>query len=432
MNSSAAQDVSKLGAFSTTVAYVAQFYPLWFTYNQSRFANHNRLVGPEKVTALYQIVVAINVDTLYASTFLDLGTEPVILTIPGTSATYSMLNLDAYGDIFQTSIPPATPGTYGFTGPNFTGTLPDGVVQVTMPHDFSILIFRADKYSSTGEDQSSEAAQFRTSLNVRSLSTYLSDPSENTTLILPEVAFAIPYKTVADNVVQINPINFLRQLQTAVASSNTPSMPAAVQALSDRFDSLFGDGSSKHDEFAAGAQAGHELILDNYLSNTGETNWINFTNIGAWGNNVLDRSSITEFIQYGNGYPTAAYFHAFKDGDGAPLDGNNGEGYVLTFLPDEIPQAKRFWSLTAYTPNSIELIENSADKYNVASYTPGLQTGADGSVSIYIARECPPNVPQANWLPVSHRRFNLMLRVYGPEGTVLDQTYVPPAIRRAV
>ena len=31
--------VSELSAFDTTVAYVAQFYPLWFTYYQSRLAN---------------------------------------------------------------------------------------------------------------------------------------------------------------------------------------------------------------------------------------------------------------------------------------------------------------------------------------------------------------------------------------------------------
>ena len=67
----APQDISQMGPYSTAVAYVAQFYPLWFTYNQSRFATHNRLVGPDQVTPLYQIVVAINVDTLYASTFLE-------------------------------------------------------------------------------------------------------------------------------------------------------------------------------------------------------------------------------------------------------------------------------------------------------------------------------------------------------------------------
>jgi hypothetical protein len=342
-----------------------------------------------------------------------------------------MLTLDPYCDIFQTTIPSATAGTYAFIGPGgYTGTLPSGVTAVEMPLNFCVLIFRADKYTSSGQDIMSEAEKFRKELKLQTLSGYTSDPSGGGAVIAPEVIFAIPYKTIADNLVKINPITFLKQLQAAVASSNTPAMPPDVQALSDHFDSLFGDGGSKPDELAAGAQAGHELIVDRYLTNTGKTNWINFTNIGDWGDNVVDRSAITEFIQYGNGYPTAAYFQAFKDEGGASLDGNNGEGYVLTFKADEIPEAQRFWSVTAYTPNSIELIENPANVYDVASYTPGLQTGRDGSISIYMARERPLDAPEANWLPVSNRRFNVMLRVYGPEGSVLDQTYIPPGIRR--
>jgi hypothetical protein len=39
-------------------------------------------------------------------------------------------------------------------------------------------------------------------------------------------------------------------------------------------------------------------------------------------------------------------------------------------------------------------------------------------------------VPMANWLPIPPGTFNIMLRVYGPEGTVADNTYVPPGIRR--
>jgi hypothetical protein len=429
--SNGSQDVSRMGAFSTTVAYVAQFYPLWFTYNQSRFATHNRLVGPDRVSPLYHIVVAINVDTLYASTFLELAAEPVVLTIPETPVTYSMLTLDPYGDIFNSGIPAQTAGTYAFTGPDYKGMIPDGITQVPMPLNVCTLIFRADKYSATGEDQMAEAEKFRKTLRMLALSNYVKDPSEGEAWVLPEVAFAIPYKTIADNLITKAPITFLKELQTAVASPNTPPMLPAVQRLSEHFDNLFGDGSANLNEFSAGARAGHQLILDRYLTHTDaeRKHWITFLNMGDWGAQVVERSGITEFIQYGNGRSTAAYYHAFKDETGTPLDGDNGAGYVLTFSAEQIPQAKRFWSLTAYTPESIELIANSANKYVVASYLPGLEKGADGSVSIYIAREQPAGAPEANWLPVSHGPFNLMLRVYGPEGNVTGE-YVPPGIRR--
>jgi hypothetical protein len=196
-------------------------------------------------------------------------------------------------------------------------------------------------------------------------------------------------------------------------SSNTPPLTPQEQTISDEFDAVFGDGGSSvrpamKIAFIRGARAAHHAILDNYLGNRGPNNWIHFTNIGSWGDEVLDRASITEFIQFGNGISTAAYYHTFRDGHGAALRGSAAGGYVLTFPPGGQPPAERFWSLTAYTPKSIELIRNSADKYVVASYTPGLQTSRDGSVSIYISRTKPAGVPEANWLPVSRRPFRDM------------------------
>src|SRR6185312_13396165 len=84
--------IARLSAFDTTVAYVVQFYPLWFTYYQRLLPRPNSLAGPDRVSPIYHYVVAINVDTVYASTYLDLA-EPVILTIPETAVTYSILML---------------------------------------------------------------------------------------------------------------------------------------------------------------------------------------------------------------------------------------------------------------------------------------------------------------------------------------------------
>lgn len=426
-------------AFATTVAYVSQFYPLWFTYYQSLHASHNRLVGPSRVTPIYQTVVAINVDTLYASTFFELAAQPVVLTVPSTTANYSILTVDAYGDIFDAGIAANTAGTYALTGPGFSGSLPSGVTQISMPVDFGVLIFRADKFSSSGVDETAAAQEFRASLKMQELCDYTGSPcpggaahssNDGSTLILPVAAFAIPYKTIADTLVATDPIAFLKQLQTAVASSNTPPMTPAVAALAKLFDRQFGSGGAKQWDFAAGAQAAHALILQSYLTHTGSTNWINFENIGDWGDQIVQRSAITEFIQYGNGHSTAAYYQAFKDGSGQALDGSHGNTYVLTFPAGQLPQAKRFWSVTAYTPNAIELVANSAQKYEVASYDSGLVTSPDGSLSIYMAPTLPAGVPAANWLPIPQRAFNVMLRVYGPEGSVAAGTYVPPAVAK--
>jgi hypothetical protein len=383
-------------------------------------------------------VVAINVDTLYASSDLDLSAQPVVLTIPETTppfTSYSILMLDPYGDLLSPNppIPPMTPGSYALIGPGgFTGTLPQGVTPITLPVNFSALIFRADKFSGD-VDQTTQANMFRKSLTTQSLSDYV--PGGGTpTKIAREFFFSVPFKTTADNLIAQDPIAFLRQLQRAVISDHTPTLSPYEQALSDRFDSLFANRNMSRSEFSKGAQAAHQLILDRYLTFTHwapiPTNWIHFKNIGDWGNQVVERSSITEFIQYANNIKAAAYYHAFKDANGNPLDGSNTRGYVLTFSPKEIPEATRFWSLTAYTPEAIELVPNPARKYAVASYTPNLQPNDDGSLSVYMAQQLPVGVPMANWLPIPAGAFNIMLRIYGPEESVEDDTYVPPPIEK--
>jgi hypothetical protein len=421
------------GALATTLDYVSTFYPLWFTYYQSQLGSHNQLAGPERVTPVYKLVVLINVDTIYASAFLDLTAEPIVINIPSTPVTYSILTLDPYGNIFDPGLTAGTPGTYALVGPGFSGKIPKGVTRISMPLNFSTLIFRADKFSPTGENQIKEADDFRRSLTTQTLSDYKAGKPATATVIFPVEAFVLSAKRIADQLIERQPIEFLKQLQIAVHAPNTPPLSSREQALSDQFDALFGDGSfgeKKSLQLSAGARAAHELIIDRYLTYRGPTNWIHFTNIGDWGPHVVERAAITEFCQYCNDIEAAAYYHAFRDSKGRPLDGTDPRGYVLHIPKSKIPEAKRFWSITAYTPDTVELVRNDARKYAVASYTPGLQFNADGSVTIYLAREQPAGVPEANWLPVPSGSFNIALRVYGPEGAVSDNTYIPPGIRK--
>ncbi len=425
--------------FETTVKYVEHFYPLWFTYWQTRFAKPNRLVGPDHISPIYRYVVAINDDTVYVSSFLDLSGEPVILTIPESSnLSYSVLMLDPYGDkIVQSIITPPAPGTFALYGPGFNGMVPPELTPVPLPLNHLALIFRIDKFTN-GVDVTSKADKFRSTLATEPLCAYEGrtcppdTPPGGLAKIVHEAAFAFPFKTTADTLIATDPILFLRMLQIAVLSHKTPTMPPELQELSDEFNALFARVNTYRPEFANGTRAAHAAIVNDYLNNTGPTNWITYSNIGIWApDEFIQRSSITEFIQYANDHEAAAYYHAFKDGDGLPLDGTDPNGYVLTFSAQQIPSFKRFWSLTAYTPEAIELVPNPANKYLVASYAPGLETNQDGSIAIYMARQLPSGVNPANWLPIPPGPFNIMLRVYGPKGSVEDNTYVPPAVTKA-
>lgn len=419
-------------AYRTTFDYYLRFYPRWFSYRQALQPPANTLFGPRRVTPLYKTVVAINDDTLYASCFVDLSSEPVVLTIPATQVSYSLFTANLFGEVFKTSIPAGTPGSYALTGPGWSGHLPEGVTQIRVPVDFSQWIIRSDRYTD-GVNTVEAAGEFRASLRIQTLSKFESEPSGGATRVISEAYYAVPYKGIADRESRRTPILFLRQLQEAMHASSTQPLSASDRRLSKRFDALFGEGGassgSKRAQFARAVRDVHALILRHYRSHTIGRNWISFANIGEWGRSYLDRDAITEYIQWGNNHATAAYFHTFKDSRGRALNGKRGHVYVLRFRRGQIPEAERFWSLTAYLPRSIELVPNAAKKYLVASYTPRLKTGRDGSISIYIAHRRPRGVPAANWLPAPRGKFNLMLRVYGPEGSVAAGKYVPPAVK---
>ena len=424
-SSSSAPNAARSGAFATAERYVVTFYPLWFSHAQAAAASSNRMVSPDRMGPLWHEVVAPNDDTYYGCTYLYLAQEPVVLTIPSTRATWSLLSTDAYGGVYDTGI--SASGVYAFTGPGWSGTLPSGMTQIKMPTNFSNMIIRSDKFSATGQNQEAEAQRFRSSFACETLSEYETDPPGPHTKLYPLAAYSFPFKTHADNLIASDPMKFLKALQTAVASSNTPPLSKADQALSNAFDAYFDASNPDTAALSAGARKAHEMIVNAYLSNTGKTKWITFSTIGTTWSDLV-RSAITEFIQYGNSHATAAYYQTFDDGSGAALDASR-HGYVLTFTKKQIPQAKRFWSLTAYIPDSITLYKNALNKYLVGSYTPGLQAGKDGSISIYMSPQRPNGVAAANWLPVPNGPFNVMLRVYGPEGTVESGTYVPPAVR---
>jgi hypothetical protein len=412
--------------YTVAKEYVTEFYPLILSHTQSRIGTYNRLAGPDRISPLYHVVVAINDDTLYASSFVNLKEEPLILTIPSTPGTYSILTLDGYGNIFESGIQAGTSGIYALTGPGWSGTLPEGIKPMPVPLDYFVLIFRADKFSSTGEDQRQEADQFRRTLKAQTLSNYLINPSAGETVILPEVEFSLPFKTTFDAMVQNDPVAFLKLLQRAVASPNTPPLSATQAQIVKAFDQAF-QQDPRNSELIKGAQAAHDQIVNGYKKNTGPTQWINYDDIGAWGDNSLARSQIAEYIQYANGRKTAMYYHAFTDANRSQLNGKNSQVYTLTFPAGQQPPASRFWSLTAYTPEAIELIPNSANKYVVASYTPPA-ANPDGSITIFMSNQLPEGVAESNWLPVLRGPFNVMLRIYGSEGKSLAGTYLPPAI----
>lgn len=389
--------------------------------------------------------MAINVDTLYASSSIDVSKEPAVLYVPPSQDVgYSVLMMDAFGYNYQVGIPDHPAGeafgeeVYVLVGPSLSDStpLPSNATLITLPYDYMIVIFRSDIYSENGTDLTQESNEFRSNLQLLNLTSYESSPDAGKTKIIPVEYYSEPYKVLHDRMVQENPIEYLEMLQKAVDSVIVPQLSEPEMIIKEQFDAMFGDeqAQSCDSEFAAGAKSAYQDIVNNYLGNEDGNGWIHFVDITQWNASSkegrLNRASTTEYIQWANGIDTAAYYHTFVDASGNPLDGSGGQQYTITFSREEIPEASRFWSITAYTPESVELIPNEANRYHVASYTPGLEYAQDGSLTVYISAEQPTGVSDANWLPVSDEPFNLMLRIYGvvPNSSVASNTYEPPPV----
>src|SRR5271157_3728835 len=78
-----------------------------------------------------------NADTLYTEAWLDVSSEPVILSIPDTGARYYIAPmLDGWSEVFKVAGTYTTGNkaqTYAITGPGWSGTLPKGMTRVKSP-----------------------------------------------------------------------------------------------------------------------------------------------------------------------------------------------------------------------------------------------------------------------------------------------------------
>jgi hypothetical protein len=55
----------------------------------------------------------------------------------------------------------------------------------------------------------------------------------------------------------------------------------------------------------------------------------------------------------------------------------------------------------------------------------------DGSLDIYVQKDSPGKVKEANWLPAADGEFSITMRNYWPKAEALDGTWKPGAVAAA-
>ena len=98
----------------------------------NQFAHAPSFPDPE-----FKNVVSPNADTRYSIAWLDLSREPIVLHVPDTQGRYDLLPmLDAWMNVFASPGKRTTgtgEGNFAIVGPEWRGTLPDGVKEIKAP-----------------------------------------------------------------------------------------------------------------------------------------------------------------------------------------------------------------------------------------------------------------------------------------------------------
>jgi len=396
----------------------------------NQFVHYRRFVD-----ASNRSVVGFNVDNLYSLAWVDLRAEPLVLAVPAMGDRYWMMQIvDAWNGV------PATPGSrtlsgddphvFLVAGPDWKGTVPEGMELLRSPTNLGGIGGRT--YCAGADDYAAvNALQDQYQLTPLSAwgkpytlpaSVPLKEGADGETLVNKQVMAldAEQFFSNLNRLMMTNPpyaadaptLEKLRPLGIA------PGAPFATEGL----------GADVVAALEEGVAQGKSALAAEMKSLGKMVNYWGLTyDMGRYGTRYAYRAAWTFVGIGGNVIEDAFYPLALNDADGKPLSGEHK--YTLTFKKDAWPPADAFWSMTLYDIEGY-LVDNPLDRYAIGDRS-GMTPNPDGSLTIYIQSESPGKDKEANWLPAPKvGPFKLAMRLYVPRASVLDGSWVPPAVQR--
>lgn len=399
-------------------------------------APHNQFIHAAALaTAEFKNVVTPNVDTIYSQIMLDLSKDAVILEMPRTERFCTAQLIDAYTncvDVLDASTFEGESGCFILTGPGFDGGIPDGMTQIKYPSSLGWIIIRTICF-----DKADEAAvhEIQSRMSVYTLSQFENGSvGESVRGSYDEKNDFIPSEWVKGL-----PMDEYFSRANALMAENPPTAEDAAM-MAELAKINVGPGMSFDSGiFGTGAEALWQKVTGGVLASTSQSAMRFFTRSGNWsymgepiaefGTEYDYRAFIAIFGLGANPVSVAVYPKTDVDSDGGRLHGENS--YVLHFEKDGLPPTEGygFWSVTAYTSKDNFLIDNEIDRYCINNRSDVVYN-EDGSLDILIQAEKPEG-SEANWLPVTEEEFHLVMRIYMPAESVIDNTWATPVLSKA-
>jgi hypothetical protein len=381
-----------------------------------------------------------NSDTPYSLAWLDLRSEPMVISVPAILLPryYSVMLCDGntfnYGYIGSRATGTEA-GDYLIVGPAWKGEKPAGIKQVFQSSTaFSLVIFRTQLFA---PDDIGKVKKIQAGYRAQPLSAYLKQgaPAQAPSVNFPKFDKAVvktEFFDFLDFALQFAPPGpeeeAIRSRLARIGIGPGKTFDFKDLSLEHKAAVLLGmkEGDRKVDEKVAAA--GKRINGWNVASLFGDRAFFQ----GDW----LLRAAAARAGIYGNDAVEAMYPVTKTGLDNEPLDGSK-HGYTITFGPGQLPPVNAFWSITMYDGKTQLLVENPIDRYLINSpMMPSLKKGKDGSLTLYIQSKSPGKDKESNWLPAPDGPLYIAMRLYWPKTdppSILpagEGTWQPPALQK--
>jgi len=380
-----------------------------------------------------RVVVRPNFDTLYSSAFLDLTTEPMIVSAPDTGGRYYLLPmLDMWTDVF------ASPGwrttgtqaaNFLVTPPGWNGAVPSAMTRISAPTPYVWIIGRT---KTDGPQDYDAVHKIQAGYNITPLSEWGKPARPAPGKIDPSVDMKTPPKIQVDTM----PAGKFFAYAAELLKVNPPHITdqpiiAQLKAIGIEPGKSFDLDQAEpavRKALASAAEDAQQLMAWKLPTLARVVNgWsMNTDTMGVYGNYYLKRAIVAQTGLGANLPEDAVYPINLADESGKPLEGANK--YKLHFEKTDMPPVDAFWSVTLYDSQGFQ-VPNPLNRFAVSSWMP-FKYNADGSLDLYFQNESPGADKETNWVPAPKDAFNLLMRLYAPRSEALTGKWNPPPVTR--
>lgn len=372
-----------------------------------------------------------NQDVAYGQMVLSLDRDAVVIQVPDFGDRFWVYQIvdqrtDAFAEIGK--MYGSKPGFYLLAGNDWKGTVPSGIVKVFRASTRLGMVIPRVFMDDTDADRAAIQAV------VNQIAAYplaKFDGKMRTTEWLKAPNF--PGDTGNSEVKWVKPELFAEQLPDIM--KEVPPLPGedawyaqvnAVLAAAEkepRFKKVLTDAAMSAEE---------ELVEPLFqFRNYGlplAHNWTTQNNGAMFGLDYYTRTAVAKSNILVNKPIETKYFYQDLDSSGGRLNGKNS--YTVTFAKGQVPPVKGFWSLTLYNEHHF-FHPNDLKRFSLGTKNKTLQTGPDGSLTIYVGAQPPADAAlRSNWLQAPDGDFSLYIRAYWPDAAIMDGTWTPPAVER--